>query len=449
MTEESGKYVEFDKDYTLEEALAEAKRCLNCAKPLCRTGCPIENEIPRFIHAIASGNFGEANDIIGERSNLPAICGRVCPREKQCEGHCILNRAKKPINIGKLERFAADFESNYGLRKLKPIIKDQGKIAVIGSGPAGLTVAGDMAKLGYEVTIFEKQEEPGGILLYGIPAFRLGKDVVRREIDRLKKLGVKFECNTVIGPERSLDSLMAEGYDAIFIAIGTHVPIPLPMENDEKPGVLQAMALLTAVQLYKNGRLGEESIAVKPGDRVIVIGAGNVAMDAARTCVRLGAKSVSVAYRRGEANMSANPSEYEEAKEEGVTFNFFRAPVGVEGEGDEVTGLRCEIQEGHEDGSITGTGTYDILPADKIIIAIGQKPNTSIVGPENGIDVDNNGYVITREMPYGMTSRQGIFAGGDIVHKPATVVLAMRAAKKVVEGMVNYCEAKKYLGEMQ
>lgn len=436
-----------DADYTLEEALAEAKRCLNCAKPLCRTGCPIENEIPRFIQAIARGNFGEANDIIGERSNLPAVCGRVCPREKQCEGHCILNRANKPINIGKLERFAADFESLHGLRRMKPIIKDQGKIGIIGSGPAGLTVASDMAKLGYEVTIFEKQDEPGGILLYGIPAFRLSKEVVHREINRLKALGVKFECNTVIGPDKTIDSLFEEGYDAIFIATGTHVPMELPMCGDEKPGVLQAMALLTAVQLHQNGRVGDDAIPVQKGDRVVVIGAGNVAMDAARTCVRLGAESVTVAYRRGEENMSANPSEYEEAKEENIRFKFYAAPSSVEGDV-VVEGLRCEIQEPQEDGSIQPTGHYEVIPADKIIIAIGHKPNARLVGPGNGIEVNKDGYVVTREMPYGMTSRKGVFAGGDVVHKPATVVLAMRAAKKVVEGMVNYCEAKRYLGDL-
>ena len=436
-----------DADYTLEEALAEAKRCLNCAKPLCRTGCPIENEIPRFIHAIAQGNFGEANDIIGEKSNLPAVCGRVCPREKQCEGHCILNRANKPINIGKLERFAADFESKFALHKQKYIIKDQGKVAVIGSGPAGLTVAGDMARLGYDVTVFERLDEPGGILLYGIPSFRLSKDVVRREIKRLEVLGVKFECNTFIGPDRNIDDLMNEGYDAIFIAIGTHVPMELPMPGDDKDDVFQAMELLMAVQHLQNGTGSEEDVHVKKGDRVVVIGAGNVAMDAARTCVRLGAASVTVAYRRGEANMSALKSEYEEAKEEGVDFKFYSAPKAVEGSDNTVTGLRCERQDVDENGKMSPTGEEFVIPADKIIIAIGHKPNTKLSGPGNNIEINEDGYIITREMPYGMTSRPGVFAGGDVVHKPATVVLAMRAAKKVVEGMVNYCEAKRYLGE--
>lgn len=447
MTEEILKQMESDKDYTLEEALAEAKRCLNCAKPLCRTGCPIENEIPRFIQAMASGNFGLANDIIAERSSLPAVCGRVCPREKQCEGHCILNRANKPINIGKLERFAADFESLHHLRKpVRKNAKSEGKIGIIGSGPAGLTVAGDMSRLGYDVTVFERQEEPGGILLFGIPEFRLSKEVVHREINRLKGQGVTFECKTVIGPERTIDSLFAEGYDAIFIATGTHVPLELPMKGDEKPGVLQAMALLTAVQLEKNGRIDKAEIPVQAGERVVIIGAGNVAMDAARTCVRLGASNVTVAYRRGQENMSCLPSEYEEAVKEGVAFQFYAAPKEVTGQ-KVVEGLRYEKQAPDEEGRVSGTGEFDVIPADKIIIAIGHKPNSRLVGPGNGIEVNEGGFVVTREMPYGMTSRRGVFAGGDVVHKPATVVLAMREAKKVVEGMVHYCEAKKFLGE--
>lgn len=440
-------HVNDDADYTLEEALAEAKRCLNCAKPLCRTGCPIENKIPEFIQAIARGNFGAATDIIGERSNLPAVCGRVCPREKQCEGHCILNRANKPINIGRLERFAADFESEHKLTRQKPIIKDQGKVGVIGSGPAGLTVAGDMSKLGYDVTVFERQEEPGGVLTFGIPEFRLSKEVVRREIDRLRSLGVKFECNTVIGPERNLDHLQnEEGFDAIFLGTGTHVPIELPMKGDHLPGVFQSMALLKAVQLVQDGSVDASEIPVSAGDRVVVIGAGNVAMDAARTCVRLGAVQVTVAYRRGEANMSCLPSEYEEAKEEGVEFCFYAAPAAVEGKS-KVEGFRYEKQRPLEDGSVESTGEYGVIPADKIIIAIGHKPNSRFVGPGNNIEVNEGGYVVIRQVPYGMTSRKGVFAGGDVVHKPATVVLAMREAKKVVEGMVQYCEAKKFLGE--
>lgn len=436
---------EFDKDYTMEEALVEAKRCLNCPKPLCRTGCPIENEIPRFIQAIAHGNFGQANEILAERTNLPSICGRVCAREKQCEGHCIYNKANKPpINIGKLERFAADFQTLNQLKTdQKKVKKDQGRIAIIGSGPAGLSVAGDMSKLGYEVTVFEGQEEPGGVLLFGIPEFRLNKAIVRREITRLEGLGVKFECNTYIGKDKTIDSLMNEdGYDAVFIGTGTHVPASPDLENDQIPGVVQAMALLTAVQLVENGTEVEERIPVKAGDDVVIIGAGNVAMDAARTALRLQANSVTVVYRRGQEQMPANPSEYEEAVEEGVKFQFLSSPVAVVGK-DHVEGLEFEKMEIPEEGKLVGTGEKGIVKCNKIIYAIGHKPNNRLVGEGNGIKVNDSGYVVVSDDPYGMTSREGVFAGGDVVHKPATVVLAMREAKRAVDGMVKYCEMKR------
>lgn len=444
------KALTFDEDYTLEEALAEAKRCLNCPRPLCRMGCPIENEIPRFINAIARGNFGEANDILMERTNLPSICGRVCPRENQCEGNCIMNKAKKPpINIGKLERFAADFETIHQLRKPKFNKKDQGRIAVVGSGPAGLTVAGDMAKMGFGVTVFEGQSEPGGVLTFGIPEFRLSKEVVRREIARLEGLGVEFQCNTFIGQDKSIDELFAEGYDSVFIGTGTHVPQEVRMENDEVPGVFQAMFLLTNVQLVENKQMDASEIPVKVGDRVIIIGGGNVAMDAARTCVRLGAKSVTVVYRRGQEQMPALRSEYEEATAEGVQFQWFASPVGVEG-ADKVEGLRYEVQALNEDGAgVHGTGKFAVMPADKIVIAAGHKPNARLVGPGNGLKVDEKGYIITSQDPYGMTSREGVFAGGDVVHRPATVVLAMKEAKKAVDGMVKYVEIKKMQESMK
>lgn len=444
------KALTFDEDYTLEEALAEAKRCLNCPRPLCRMGCPIENEIPRFINAIARGNFGEANDILMERTNLPSICGRVCPRENQCEGNCIMNKAKKPpINIGKLERFAADFETIHQLRKPKFNKKDQGRIAVVGSGPAGLTVAGDMAKMGFGVTVFEGQSEPGGVLTFGIPEFRLSKEVVRREIARLEGLGVEFQCNTFIGQNKSIDELFAEGYDSVFIGTGTHVPQEVRMENDEVPGVFQAMFLLTNVQLVENKQMDASEIPVKAGDRVIIIGGGNVAMDAARTCVRLGAKSVTVVYRRGQEQMPALRSEYEEATAEGVKFQWFASPVGVEG-ADKVEGLRYEVQALNEDGAgVHGTGKFAVMPADKIVIAAGHKPNARLVGPGNGLKVDEKGYIIISQDPYGMTSREGVFAGGDVVHRPATVVLAMKEAKKAVDGMVKYVEIKKMQESMK
>ena len=342
-----------------------------------------------------------------------------------------------------MERFAADFESINGLRKPKKIKQDLGKVAVVGSGPAGLSVAGDVAKLGYDVTVFEGQSEPGGVLLFGIPEFRLSKSVVRREIARLEGLGVKFVCNTFIGQDKSLDDLFAEGFDTIFIGTGTHIPQEVRMENDQITGVFQAMYLLTNVQLVENGELEEKAIPVKKGDRVVIIGGGNVAMDAARTCVRLGCESVTVAYRRSQEQMPALLSEYEEARAEGVQFQWFASPVGVEGK-DKVEGFKYEVMALNDDGAgIHGTGKYQVMPVDKIIIAAGHKPNARLVGEGNNLRVDEKGYIITSEEPYGMTSREGVFAGGDVVHKPATVVLAMREAKKAVDGMVKYMEIKR------
>ena len=283
----------------------------------------------------------------------------------------------------------------------------------------------------------------GGVLLFGIPEFRLSKSVVRREIARLEGLGVKFVCNTFIGQDKTLDELFAEGFDSIFIGTGTHIPQEVRMENDEVHGVFQAMYLLTNVQLVDNGELDAEQIPVKKGDRVIIIGGGNVAMDAARTCVRLGCESVTVAYRRSQEQMPALLSEYEEARAEGVQFQWFASPVGVEGT-DKVEGFKYEVMALNDDGAgIHGTGKYQVMPVDKIIIAAGHKPNARLVGEGNNLRVDEKGYIITSEEPYGMTSREGVFAGGDVVHKPATVVLAMREAKKAVDGMVKYMEIKK------
>lgn len=431
------------KDMTLQEAMAEAQRCLHCAKPLCRTGCPIENEIPDFIHAIAQGNFGEAREIIGHRSNLPAICGRVCPKEKQCEGACILNRAKKPIRIGQLERFAADFVAEMGVKpKKKPLLQSLGKIAVIGSGPAGLTVAGDLSKLGYEVTVFEAQSEPGGILIFGIPEFRLGKHIVRREIDALRQLGVTFRCDTMMGRDITLDEIFAQGFEAVFIGIGTSVPTPLNVPNVDKEDVLNSMSVLHAVQYMQNTHAPAHTLPIQKGDQVIVVGAGNVAIDVARTSLRLGA-DVRIVYRRGQANMSCLPSEFDEAKEEGVQFSFYSAPVEVLGD-ERVRGLRVEKQEIQEDGSMVPTGVYEEIPCNKLIVAIGHKPNTELLGAVSQIETSEEGYIKIQEEPYGMTSRAGVFAAGDIVHKPATVVLAMREAKKVVEGIVQYMEERRF-----
>jgi glutamate synthase (NADPH/NADH) small chain len=435
---------EIDEGFTTKEAIAEAKRCLNCPKPLCRAGCPIENEIPSFILALAKGNIGEASTIIARRSNLPAVCGRVCPHEKQCEGACILNKKNCGIQIGKLERFIADFDAEMSIDRPKCASLVNGKVAVIGSGPAGLTVAGDLAKLGFEVIIFESQEEPGGVLMYGIPEFRLGKEIVRREIKRIEELGVTIKTNVLVGQDLTVDELFAEGFDAIFIGTGTVLPKIIDIPGKDLVGVIQATYLLRMVTLIRTEKIDKKEIPVNPHDRVVVIGAGNVAMDAARTAVRLGAAKVTVVYRRTENDITALHSEYEAAKAEGVEFKWLSSPTSILGT-DQVIGLEYEVQEIDGEGKVYGTGKREVIEADKIVPAIGQRPAARIVSTTQGIDVNANGYVVTRDRPYGMTTRKGVFAGGDVVHEPATVVLAMKEAKKLAAGIAQYVEAKKLI----
>ncbi|OEH85309.1 pyridine nucleotide-disulfide oxidoreductase [Desulfuribacillus stibiiarsenatis] len=440
---ESLGFCEIDQGFGIREAIEEAKRCLNCKNPLCRKGCPIENDIPQFIQALAHGNIGEAGVIISKRSNLPAVCGRVCPHEQQCEGSCILNAKKEPIKIGKLERFIADFEAEMGVTIERPPYKD-GDIAVIGAGPAGLTVAGDLAKMGFSVTVFESQSEPGGVLMYGIPGFRLNREVVRREIRKIEQLGVKFRTNTLVGQDITIDEMLEKEFDAVFIGTGTALPKTLNVPGKELTGVIQAMYLLRMVTLANHGDVSDKEIPIDQGDRVIVIGAGNVAIDAARTALRLGATSVTIVYRRTIEEMPALRSEYEHAVKEGVQFSWLSSPVAFLGE-ENVQQLQYEVQEVDENGKIRGTGNMEIIPADKIILAIGQRPAARVISTAKGIEVNEEGYVITKEYPYGMTTRKGVFAGGDVVHEPATVVLAMKEAKKVAAGIAKYVEAKKLI----
>ncbi|CUH94959.1 Sulfide dehydrogenase subunit alpha [Propionispora sp. 2/2-37] len=436
---------EIDEGFSTREAIAEAKRCLNCKNPLCRTGCPINNEIPQFIQALAKGNIGEASDIIARRSNLPAVCGRVCAHEKQCEASCILKKRQAGIRIGKLERFIADFDAEMDITFIPPSVEKLGQVAVIGSGPAGLTVAGDLAKLGIGVTVFEAQSEPGGVLLYGIPEFRLSKEVIRREVKKIKRLGVTFKTNILVGKDITVDELFAQGFDAIFMGTGTALPRMLNLPGKNLAGVMAATYFLSMVTLANAEKLSRQEIPIHPGDTVLVIGAGNVALDAARTALRLGAASVTVVYRQTENEMTALKSEYEDAKQEGVQFQWLLSPLSFLGSG-MVNGLECEVQE-RTDNGLQGTGRIEILPANKVIVAIGQRPAARIVSTTTGIEVNDKGYVITRERPYGMTTRRGVFAGGDVVHQPATVVLAMKEAKKVAAGIAMYVEAKKLLEE--
>lgn len=427
-------FAEINKGYTAKEAIEEAKRCLNCKNPLCVQGCPIEHNIPGFINQLSMGNIGAAMQIINEKSNLPAICGRVCPHEKQCEGHCILNKKNAPVHVGKLERFIADFDSDMQLikEKLKP--KTRGKIAVIGSGPAGLTVAGDLARDGFNVVVFEGQKEPGGVLMYGIPEYRLPKDIVRREIKKIEALGVSFMNNFLVGETETVDAMLAHEFDAVFIGSGTSVPKTVNVPGVDLYRVLQSSYFLRMVNLYHNGDISRDAVPVKVGENVAVIGAGNVAMDAARTAIRIGASKVTVVYHRTLSDIPALQSEYQEALGEGVEFMFQASTQEFIGEDGTLKSLRIQFPEGEK-----------VVPFDRVLLAVGSKPANRIVSTSKGIDVDGNGYVITKNHPYGMTTRNGIFAGGDVVHMPKTVVVAMREAKHVAKGIAQYVDAVKLL----
>ena len=419
--------------YTTKEAIKEAKRCLRCKNPQCVQGCPIDNDIPDFIFQLSKGNFGEARAIIGQKSNLPAVCGRVCPHELQCVGHCVLNKKDAPIQVGKLEQFVADFDYEMELITERVIAKSRGKIAVIGSGPAGLTVAGELAKAGFNVVVFEAEKEPGGILLYGIPEFRLSSEIVRREINKITSYGVSIIPNTMVGIDITIDEMFKQNFDAIFIGSGTALSRELDIKGKEKKGIISAVYFLRMVTLFNENYIERKAISVAVGDKVVVVGGGNVAMDTARTALRMGASSVTIVFHMKEEELNATKSEYLSTLEEGVTMSF--SSNSVEFIGDEkITGLKV-IKDGEE----------KIIEADKILIAIGSRPANRIVSSTEGIDIDDKGYVITKEKPYGMTTKKGVFAGGDVVHKPKTVVVAMKEAKKVAFGIAAYVDAVKLL----
>ncbi len=427
------EYSEETRGFTLQEAIKEANRCLRCKQPKCSEGCPISNDIPGFIDALAHGNLGEARDIIAQRSNLSAVCGRVCAHELQCEGNCVLSKKGNNIQIGKLERFVADFAFQMRLSQGKIMPKTRGKIAVIGSGPAGLTVAGDLAKTGFSTTIFESLPEPGGVLMYGIPAFRLPKEVVRREIIQMEAHGVNFVCNTTVGSNYTIDSLFDTGFDAIFIGSGTPVAKTLDLPGKELDGIIQSSYLLRMTSLYNSKQIERKDVPVNEGDEVIIIGCGNVGMDAARSLLKLGASKTTVLYHRKQESMSALKSEYEHAVAEGVNFLWEYNSLAYVGNGC-INGILVSTPEGEK-----------TISANKVYLAIGSHPANRIVSTTEGIEVDEHGYVLTKQRPYGMTTRKGVFAGGDVVHRPKTVVLAMKEAKKVAEGIAEYVDAVKLL----
>ena len=422
--------------FSMREAIDEAKRCLQCKVPQCEKGCPIGNHIKEFNHQLSKGNLGAAMEAINEVSNLPAICGRVCPHEKQCQGHCVLNRKGNPIQIGQIESFIADFDTKMRLTREPVPQKTRGNIAVIGSGPAGLTVAGDLARKGFAVTIYEGQPEPGGVLMWGIPEYRLPKDVVRSEIKKIAELGVNFVNNTLVGENGiNVDWMFDQGFDAIFMGTGTAIPQNRDgVPGAELRGVSQSTYLLHQVNAFNEGAIGRDMIPAHKGERVGVIGGGNVAMDAARTAIRLGC-DVTVIYRRTQEEMPAIQAEYEDAVKEGVKFWWKSSVTAFNDNGH---GRLGSVQVQDENGERTEV-------FDRIFLAIGSRPANRIVSTTKGIEVDEKGYVKVMDRPYGMTTRRGVFAGGDVVHRPQTVVLAMKAAKDVALGIEQYVDAVKLL----
>jgi glutamate synthase (NADPH/NADH) small chain len=428
-------FKEVSENYTLPEAIREAQRCLHCKVPGCKKGCPISNDMPDWISEFAKGNFGNAMKIINARSNLPAICSRVCGHERQCEGNCVLGKKGEPIHIGKLERFVADFDSDAGLSHEAIPEKSRGRVAVIGSGPAGLTIAGDLSRQGFAVEIFEMESEAGGVLKFGIPEYRLPKEVVKREIKKIENLGVVFHLNTTIGPDKTIDDLFAEGFDAIFMGTGTGKPKRLDILGINHPGVRQAIWFLRRVSLYQSGNLDRSEVVVNNGDKVAIIGCGNTAIDAARTALRMGASSVSIIYHRTIENMAALRAEYDDAVKEGINFLWNSSVVNIEGgEGNRLKSVTVKTED----------KTYE-MPLNFLILAVGSAPAARIVSTTEGIEVDGKGYVLTRETPYGMTTRKGVFAGGDVTNRPATVVHAMQDAKLVAEGIAKYIDAVKLM----
>ena len=434
--------------YNAEEAVSEANRCINCKNARCIQGCPVAINIPEFIHEVKEGNFAEAAKVIGQSSALPAVCGRVCPQESQCEGRCIRGIKGEPVSIGKLERFVADWAREHHIDTAQPGSSNGKKVAVIGSGPAGLTCAGDLAKAGYEVTIFEALHEPGGVLVYGIPEFRLPKeDVVKPEIENVKKLGVRIETNVIIGKSITIDQLFdEEGYEAVFIGSGAGLPKFMGIPGENANGVFSANEYLTRSNLMKAFDDSYDTPIVA-GKKVAVVGGGNVAMDAARTALRLGAE-VHIVYRRSEEELPARVEEVHHAKEEGIIFDLLTNPVEIlTDENGWVKGMTCirmELGEPDESGRrrpVPVEGSEFTLDLDTVIMSLGTSPNPLISSTTKGLDVNKYRCIVAQEES-GQTSREGVFAGGDAVTGAATVILAMGAGKAAAKGIDEYLSNK-------
>ena len=434
--------------YNKEEAMEEASRCLNCKNARCITGCPVNINIPAFIAEVKEGNFEKASQVIGESSALPAVCGRVCPQESQCEGKCILGIKGEPVSIGKLERFTADWARENNIAPIPAKEKKGKKVAVIGSGPAGLTCAGDLAKMGYDVKIFEALHEAGGVLVYGIPEFRLPKQiVVAHEVENVKKLGVEIETNVIIGKSITIDELInEEGYDAVFIGSGAGLPKFMGIPGEQANGVFSANEFLTRNNLMKAFR-DDYDTPIHQGKKVAVIGGGNVAMDAARTALRLGAETY-IVYRRSEKELPARVEEVHHAKEEGIQFHLLRNPKEIlVDENGWVKGLRVikmELGEPDESGRrrpVEVPGSEYDLDVDTVIMALGTSPNPLISSTTKGLDV-NKWQCIIADENNGATTKEGVYAGGDAVTGAATVILAMGAGKAAAKGIDEYLSNK-------
>ncbi|MEY8393304.1 NADPH-dependent glutamate synthase [Lachnospiraceae bacterium 45-P1] len=434
--------------YNEEEAVAEAERCLNCKNARCIAGCPVNIDIPAFINEVKEKRYEDAANTIAKSSALPAVCGRVCPQESQCEGKCVRGIKGEPISIGKLERFVADWSREHGFVPKAAEEKLGKKVAVIGSGPAGLTCAGDLAKLGYDVTIFEALHEPGGVLTYGIPEFRLPKQgVVQPEIDNVRKLGVKIETNVIIGKSVTVDELMdEEGFSAVFIGSGAGLPKFMGIPGENANGVFSANEYLTRSNLMKAFR-DDYDTPISTNKKVVVVGGGNVAMDAARTALRLGAE-VHVVYRRSEAELPARVEEVHHAKEEGVIFDLLTNPVEIlvdeKGWVKGMTVIRMELGEPDASGRrrpVEVPGSEFTIDCDAVIMSLGTSPNPLISSTTGGLEINKHRCIVADEKN-GQTSREGVFAGGDAVTGAATVILAMEAGKAGARGIHEYLSNK-------
>ncbi len=433
--------------YNKEEAVEESQRCITCKNAKCVEGCPVSIDIPAFIAAVKEEKFEEAFQIISKSSALPAVCGRVCPQESQCEGKCIRGKKGDPISIGKLERFVADWARENGIKPSAPAEKNGRKVAVIGSGPSGLTCAGDLAKLGYDVTIFEALHKAGGVLVYGIPEFRLPKDrVVGPEVENVKALGVKIETDVIVGRTVKLDDLIEdEGFDAVFIGSGAGLPKFMGIPGETACGVLSANEYLTRNNLMKAFHEDYDTPIVR-GEKVVVVGGGNVAMDAARTALRLGAET-HIVYRRSEEELPARVEEVHHAKEEGIIFDLLTNPVEIlVNENDWVTGIKCiRMELGEPDASgrrrpVEVPGSEFIIECDTVIMSLGTSPNPLISSTTKGLEINRRQCIVATE-DTGATSKEGVYAGGDAVTGAATVILAMGAGKAAAKGIHEYLSA--------